>query len=239
MRCLYRNLLEPELYSDKRVAQFIDNLTEPEIDTASDIELETFVKNMVPTDDIAGYLQKVLMEAQTDFQACRTVSPSFFAFYNDKRKPLRLLSDNPGTQSRVDNLLSAGKCLALTTTANAIFFRSMVYHEDSRILIDKSKAKNPQLGIHVVGSSVQGNCFVSLVDIQSTRFVSEFQKITREGSYNYPFGQFFHIKDDEEMNQIVRQIEKIAFRVNLSPEECLINFATTLKALLHFGYSEG
>lgn len=241
MRCLYEELLEPNLYHEKpRVAQFIDSLAEPEIDTSSDDCADNFIEDMVPTDDIADCMHFIQTESELDINEYGSVSPSFFAFYNKKLKPLRLLSENPDTQSRVDNLLSAGKCMAFVTTASVIFFRSLVYHEDEKICIDKTSTKAPRRGIHIIGSSVRGNCFVSLVDVDSSkrksRFTPVLQKITRESKCDYPFSDFFNIRDEEEMCNIIQQAEKIMYKVNLSEEDCLINFATTLKVLLFYGH---
>ncbi len=242
MECLYRNLLVPELYPESgRVAQFIEGLLEPEIDTASDLELEQLAAHILPTDDIADRLQTVEKETQEGIRKCGTSPPSFFAFYGNHRKPIRLLSDNPKTKPHVSNLLYAGKCMAMATAAHSIFFRSLVYHRKGEVYANQLDSMDYQEGIHVIGSSIRGNCFVSLSSIEKNdskiTFAPVSQKITREGEYDYPFGQFFGIEDHIEMRQIIQQCENIAHKLNLTHHQCLINFATTFKALLKFGYT--
>ena len=60
-------------------------------------------------------------------------------------------------------------------------------------------------------------------------------KILREGQYDYPFSKFLHIADHNEMSEIIEQISKI--NTEMPEKECLINVATTMKALDAFGYS--
>jgi hypothetical protein len=240
MDCLYNNLLSPELYSDKKVALFIETLHEEEIELASDVEAENVTSRLLSPDDIAGYMHQIEIETENALKSFGSVSPAFFAFFSNRKPPIRLLSDNPSTQDQVNNLLSAGKCLAFVSGADAIFFRSMVYHEGVEVLVDKKQSVSPQTGIHIVGSSVRGNAFIFLSHIdlgtESVSFSPVYQKIMREGLYEYPFSNFYSIKDPVEMQNILEQLPKIMSKLNSNQRCCLINFLTTLKVLHECGH---
>lgn len=238
---LYDDLLQPELYFDKpRVARFIDALSEPEIESASCDQIQRLKRDMMATDDINTLAENLSMEAREIAINTGTISPQFI-IYTDREHRVKLSSEIkiPTTCHSVKRFLRAGKALGMSRTAQCIFFIAMQPLKDDTPIFGENINDPCSWGILVIGSSLRGNCFVCLermVRKDSLDFETAHHNILREGQYDYPFNKFFHIEDYEEMGGIIEQICKLSSET-ISEKDCLINFATTLKALDFFGYS--
>lgn len=235
---LYNNLLQPELYYEKpSVARFIETLSEPEIESASCDQIQRLKRDMMATDDIDTLTEQLAIEAREIVANTGTITPQFIA-YLDKEHRVKLSSETriPTTPQSVKRFLRAGKALGLSRTAQCIFFITMQPMKDNAPIFGGDTTKSCPWGILVIGSSLRGNCFVHLEQmIKNLDFVVTQHNILREGQYDYPYSKLFHIEDHEEMADVIEQTLRLARSI---PErECLINFATTLKALDFFGYS--
>lgn len=234
---LYQHLIDPDLYDQPKVAQFIDALSETEIQNISDYKLESLKNNIMPMDDINKLIEVLMEEAQQKIVESGFLSPQFIGYTNSQSR-IRLGTDTkvPRTVKGIQRFLWAGKSLAFSRTLNCLFFSTMQPLENNMPVVG-DLTQHSDWGILIIGSSLRGNCFVCIkkvINIETTpRFKPIFHKILREGVYDYPYSQFFHISDYKEMTEIIQQIPKL--NSNVIPEkQCLINFATTLKALDYF-----
>ncbi len=238
---LYNNLLQPELYFEKpSVARFIETLNEPEIDSASCDQIQQLKRNMMATDDINTLAEDLSMEARETAISTGTVTPQFVAYLDEEHR-VKFSSESkiPTTQKSVQRFLRAGKALGFSRTAQCTFFVTMQPLKDDNTPACGNDTALCPWGILVIGSSLRGNCFVRLermIKGDGLDFETVYHNILREGKYDYPFSKLFHIEDYEEMGEIVEQTSKLT-PGTISERECLINFATTLKALDFFGYS--
>lgn len=238
---LYSNLLQPELYFEKpQIARFVETLNEPEIESASRIQVQRLKQEMMPIDDIDTLTEHLAMEARAAIINTGTIAPQFIGYLDSEhRVKFSSATKIPTTCKSVKRFLRAGKALGLSRTAQCIFFVAMQpLKNDVPAFGDDITASCPW-GILVIGSSLRGNCFVHLermIKKDNLTFEIAHHKILREGQYNYPFSKLFHIEDYEEMGAVIEQASKLASGT-ISEKECLINFATTLKALDFFGYS--
>lgn len=239
---LYSELLYPEFYYEKpEVARFIETLSEPEIDSASFDQLQRLKQDMMATDDIDTLAEDLAMEAQKTVIDTGTLSPQFIG-YLDREHRVKLHPETriPTTPESVKRFLRAGKALGMSRTTQCIFFIAMQPLIDDKPIFGGDAIEPCPWGILVIGSSLRGNCFVHLqrmVRKESLDFETAHHDILREGRYKYPFSKLFHIEDHEEMTEIIEQVSKLADGTTIPERECLINFATTLKALDFFGYS--
>ncbi len=237
---MYSELLHPELYYEKpEVARFIDALNEPEIESASYDRVQRLKQEMMGTDDIDTLAEDLAMEAQKTVINTGTIFPQFIGYlgreYRVKFHPETRIPTSPKSVRR---FLRAGKALGLSRTAQCLFFVAMQPLMDNNPFFGEIVEPCPW-GILVIGSSLRGNCFVHLqrmIRKESLDFETAYHDILREGQYEYPFSKLFHVEDCNEMAEIIEQISKLA-NGTVPERECLINFATTLKALDFFGYS--
>ena len=235
----YSELLHPELYYDKpAVARFVECLNEPEIESASRERIQQLKQEMMATDDINTLTENLAMEAQKTVKDTGTLAPQFIGYLDQEhRVKFHPEAKIPTTPNSVKRFLRAGKALGLSRTMQCLFFASMQPLMDDKPIFGEITEPCPW-GILVIGSSLRGNCFVHLqkmIKKESLAFETSHHNILREGQYEYPFSKLFHIEDYDEMAEVIEQVSKLT---NGIPEkECLINFATTLKALDFFGYS--
>ena len=238
---LYDSLLQPELYFNKpSVARFIETLKEPEIESASCDQIQRLKRDMMATDDINTLAENLSMEAREIAINTGTISPQFIS-YTDREHRVKFSSETkiPTTRQSVKRFLRAGKALGISRTAQCIFFIAMQPLKDDTPVFGEDIADTCPWGILVIGSSLRGNCFVRLermIRKDGLDFETAHHNILREGQYDYPFSKLFHIEDYEEMGGIIEQIPKLTSET-ISEKDCLVNFATTLKALDFFGYS--
>lgn len=238
---LYSELLHPEFYYEKpEVARFVETLNEPEIESASCDQLQQLKQDMMATDDIDTIAENLAMEARKTVISTGTISPQFIGYLNhEHRVKFHPGTGIPTTPKSVRRFLRAGKALGLSRTAQCIFFVAMQPLKDNKPIFGDDIVEPCSWGILVIGSSLRGNCFVHLqrmVRKESLSFETAHHDILREGQYMYPYSKLFHIEDYDEMTDIIEQISKLTDGT-ISERECLINFATTLKALDFFGYS--
>ncbi|MHA2279519.1 MAG: hypothetical protein ACXAC5_01320 [Promethearchaeota archaeon] len=239
---LYREMINPDLYDNSFVAGFMDTLLEPEVDSASDSKLNTIKMDMMATDDIEMLCDPLSEEAQEKIISTGTLAPQFATFPARNQKIcFELETEIPTKSKNIRNFLHAGKALGLISLSQCTFFSTMQPLKDGFPAVGEEVTDLCPWGVIVIGSSLRGNCFVQLKQItrnsKNMCFDTLHQKILREGKYqDYPFSRFFHIHDANEMDAVVSQIPKLMMRGNMSEQECIINFAATLKALKYFGY---
>lgn len=238
---LYGNLLQPELYFEKpSVARFIETLHEPEIESASHDRILRLKKDIMSTDEINTITVQLAMEARETIINTGTIIPQFISYTDaDHRVKFNSGTKIPTSRESTKRFLAAGKALGLSRTAHCIFFVTMQPLKDDVPFFGSNTIDPCPWGILVIGSSLRGNCFIHLermIKKDSLDFETAHHDILREGKYDYPFSKFFHIEDHEEMGDIIEQISKLDSQ-KVSEKECLISFATTLKALDFFGYS--
>lgn len=238
---LYREILDPDLYDCKFAAQFVESLHEPEILSASDAHLNSLKQCMMATDDIQLLADPLVEKCQQHMLNSGTVTPLFTAFPEKDRKVHLELGYNLPTQYEdIQRYISACKALGMIQQSQCAFFRTLQPIRNDKPVFGNDVSESDEWGIMVIGSSLRGNCFIQLFQIIQGRTQMHFhplcRKILREGQYSYPFSRFFYISSAEEMCNVIKQIPKLLLRSTLSERECLINFATTLKALHHFGY---
>lgn len=236
---LYSNLLQPELYFEQpKIARFVETLSEPEIESASYDKIQLLRKEMMATDDINTLAEDLSVEARENIENTGTISPQFIVYTNREHR-IKFESDKvPQTHNSVKNFLLAGKALGLSRASQCVFFVAMQPLKDDHPVSGDDVSEFCSWGILVIGSSLRGNCFVHLervINEENLQFEKLHHKIMREGEYDYPYSNFFHIEDHNEMAGVIEQTLK--FSASMSERECLINFATTLKALDFFGYS--
>ncbi len=242
MSYLYGNMLDPDLYASTSVARFIENLCEPEIENASDVNLAKISRDMMPMDDINTIAQTLAQKAEETIKSTGTLNPHFIAFKNAQRS-VKLDTVIPQTPEQIKDFLAAGKALAFIQASQCLFFSTMQPIANSKPVSGNTITEIDQWGYIVIGSSWRGNCFIVVSTMDSSEgqitFNLEARKITRDrGKYPYPYSQFFHIEDEEEMGRIISKIPKImSMSQSLSEKECVINFATTLKGLKKLGYN--
>ena len=237
-------MLDPDLYDSAFAANFMDTLSEPEVDTASNGLLNSLKKDMMATDDINTLTESLSNEAQEKILASGTLAPQFIV-YTDQDHKIRfeLDMDIPTKSEHIYSFFSAGKALSMIKSAQCVFFTTMQPLKDDFPAVGNDVTDVCPWGVLVIGSSLRGNCFVKLHQIvrNSNKICFELihHKIMREGAYApYPFSRFFHIGSVEEMNKVINQIPKLMIRSNMTEQECIVNFATTLKALKYFGYHQ-
>ena len=240
---MYDKLINPDLYlEDPLVASFIENLNEPEIDSASDTKLQSLIKEMMAPDDIKELNFKLANDAFEQIQKHGTLLPGFTGFIGPDQ-PIRLASDIPQNRNQVQNFLVAGKSLSFIRSCQCMFFSCLQPLIEGKPSFVPSDINYPW-GLLVIGSSLRGNCFLWLSELtaESGEFrISPIERqITREGQYLYPYSRFFHIADEIEMREIIKQIPKLITKspTLLTETEAIVNFATTLKALQRFGYDK-
>lgn len=235
---LYSNLLQPELYYDKpEVARFIETLNEPEIESASCDQIQRLEQEMMATDDINTIAGHLATEAREIVSNTGTIPPRFVGYLDQEHRVKFCPNKIPTNSESVKRFLEAGKALGLSRTAQCIFFITMQPLKDDEPVFGEETTELCPWGILVVGSSLRGNCFVRLERIirgKKLDFEVINHTILREGQYNYPYSKFFHIKNYNEMGDVIKQILKLT---GIPEKECFINFLTTLKALDLFGYA--
>ncbi len=238
----YHSMLDPNLYDNEFVANFVDGLSEPEVNSTSEELLNILKQEMMATDDISMLIESLLNEAKEKIISSGTLAPQFISYTDQDHKVRFELEMNIPTKSKqINKFFAAGKALSMIKSAQCTFFSTMQPLKDGFPAVGKEVDDDCPWGIFIIGSSLRGNCFVQLHQIirnsSDICFNSIHEKIMREGQYApYPFSRFFHINDEEEMSRIISQIPKLMMRSNMSEQECIVNFATTLKALNHFGY---
>jgi len=236
---MYEEMLQPELYDKPDIARFVETLNEPEIKSASCDQVQIIRNEMMPTDDIDTLCETIAAEAREIVQNTGTISPQFIG-YTGKEHRVKCSAETkiPTTSKSVQKFLRAGKALGLSRATQCLFFTTMQPLKDDKPAFGDDVTELCPWGIFVIGSSLRGNCFVHLEQIikaEDLTFKTICHDILREGTHSYPFSKLFHIEDHEEMANIIEQISKLTGEI--SEKECLINFATTLKALDYFGYS--
>ncbi len=240
MNYQHQEMLDPDLYDDAFVASFVANLHEPEIDSMSDFAANHF--EMMPLDNISSLIELLSENAKERILSTGTQPPEFAVFPEEDHKiKLELDFDIPTTEERIQNFLHAGKALAFTQRAHCIFFSTMQPVNETTPVFGSDVKEDSSWGLYIIGSSLRGNCFTQLTSIQKQderiSFKVETQQITRERqSHSYPYSRFFHLKDSDEMNSVIKQFPKLMNRCNISEKDCVVNFATTLKTLKRFGY---
>jgi len=238
---LYRNFLQPELYFEKpEVARFVETLSEPEIESTSSDRMQRLERDMMATDDIDDIATNLAIEAREIVSETGTIPPQFIS-YTDKDHRVKLNSEAkiPTTNKAVNRFLIGGKALGMSRAAQCTFFMTMQPLLENKPVFGNDVTDSCPWGILVVGSSLRGNCFVHIEQItkkEGIDFKMLDHDILREGRYKYPYSRFFHIRDHDEMGEVIEQMLKITSTV--TEKECLINFATSLKALDFFGYSK-
>jgi hypothetical protein len=237
---LYQSLLQPELYFETpKVARFVETLNEPEIESASRDQLQQLKKEMMATDDIKTLVEDLVQEAQEAIYDTGTMNPHFVC-YTDKEHRTKFKTGKciPSSLDSIKKFLRAGKALGMSRAAQCTFFTAMQPVVDDKPAFGDNIADPSLWGILVIGSSLRGNCFVHLETmLKNLEFKTVYHNILREGQYNYPYSKFFHIENYKEMESVIEQMLKFSSD-SMSEKECLINFATTLKALDFFGYSK-
>lgn len=234
---LYEELLDPDLYDKRFVARFIESLSEPEVNTQSDENITSLHREMMPTDDIEQLIDPLVDEFTACFNNTGTVAPRFVMFLDKShRVNLEVDYDVPTKTKDIRSFLAAGKCLSMIRQAQCVFFCTMHSIKKNKPIIGMDAKKCDESGLFIIGSSLRGNCFTYLSRLSGSSFDTIDRAIMREGQYDYPFSEFFNIQDEREMVRIVEQMPKLMCRSGLSENECVINFATTLKALKKFGY---
>lgn len=238
---LYSELLHPEFYYEKpAIARFIETLNEPEIESTSHDQLQQLKRDMISTDDIDTLAEELAMEARETIINTGTIAPQFIGYPNKERRVKFHSKTVPTTPKLIRRFLRAGKALGLSRATQCLFFVSMQPLKDNRPIFGDDVTGMCSWGILVIGSSLRGNCFVHLHRIvrkESLSFEVAHHDILREGQYEYPFSKLFHIEDHDEMAEIIEQASKLSDETTVPERECLINFATTLKALDFFDYS--
>ncbi len=244
MNHLYKELIDPDLYFDDSVAKFIENLLEPEIDSQSDENAEEFIEKMIPTDDIESLSESIYKQSKVSILDTGSLIPSFIIF-RSQNNSIKLKADIPCKKNQVRDFSTAAKALAFIQNAQCVFFRTLQpIEENGNLIFGREIETDTAWAVHQVGSSVRGNCFVLLADIirsnkNEVNFHITTQQILREGKYDYPYSRFFHIDDEIEMASVIQQIPRLVAKFpGLTEKDCLINFATTLKALCYFGYDK-
>lgn len=237
---LYNNLLHPELYYENPdVARFVETMNEPEIQSASCDQFQQLKQNMMATDDIDTLCELLSTEALEQLFHTGTVMPQFISYPDiDRRIKFCLEQKIPSTPESVKRFLTAGKALAFSRASQCVFFATIQPLKNDEPIFGKDVTGINPFGILIIGSSLRGNCFIHLNrmnKIGDLDFNTIRHDILREGKFDYPYSKFFHIEDYTEMEKVIKQTLKLS---NPIPEkECLINFATTLKALDFFGYA--
>lgn len=238
---LYTNLLQPELYYEQPdIARFVETLFEPEIDSASQDRLQKLKKDLMATDDINTIAKQLAEESKEIVQSTGTLPPQFIAYtHKEHRVKFDSGSKLPTSPEAVTRFLRAGKALAMSRSAHCIFFRVMQPLSNNAPAFGDDVTELSPWGIFVIGSSLRGNCFIHLERMtgkQGLGFEEVHHNILREGQYSYPYSKLYHIEDSNEMAHIINQTSRMCLNA-IREKECLINFATTLKALDAFGYS--
>lgn len=236
----YPHFLDPDLYSNGRVARFIDELISPEIISLSEEMLDDYNQTLPSIDDIIEQIDQIEEMSQNRIKETARFDPFFVAFCSPS-KLVKLTSTTPTTESGVRSLLMLGKCLAFTNKTQSIFFATEMHHKDGEPVFGEEVPKDASWGIYIVGSSVRGNSFLSLTDITTTDFGFEFHQLKKEVGRDLrssiPFSRFFYIKDEEELTEIVEQLHTINMRLPPTHErDPLINFAIILNALRAHNY---
>lgn len=238
---MYQRLMDPDLYVEMPVvARFVEAMNEPEIQDASQENVARLQRDLTPTDDINGIAETLASEARNCVITTGTLTPQFVGYLSpDQRIKINPQSKIPKTPRSISRFMKAGKALALTRTTHCIFFCTLQPIKNGEPIVGDDITDICPWGVMVIGSSLRGNCFVHLEQMfrnkEELSFRCLYHKILREGQYEYPFSKFLHIQDHNEMAEIITQASK--FNTELPEKECLINVATTLKALDTFGYS--
>lgn len=242
MKYLYSELLFPELYNCPKASKFIDALISPEIDSVTDDIADQFCQTIPVTDDLIEHIHIVSKLAIQKVKDSGTF-PCFFVAFQDKKNPITLVSPTPTTKDEIRELLCAGKCLAFASRAQSIFFTSEVYHKNGEPILGQPIPSSVSWGIQIIGSSVRGNAFRVLIDIQELDgkliFGDESVRISRERTLDYPFAHFFSISDEEEMSSILSQLPTLSQHYpSVTEQESIKNFAVIMKVLLKLGYNK-
>ena len=249
----YANILQPDLFDSKYAAEFVYDLSKVEIDTGSDLCSQALVDDMIPTDDMPRYIEYISNITQSDILkqlsqqhegSVINIHPTFYAFYNFTRKPISMVIDSPAKPEHADQILTAGKTLAFATCAHAVFFRSIVMHDNGNIITNKDQIKNDtNYAIHIIGSTLRGNCLNQLIDIvevagdkSAVTFNVIQNSIVRDAEVNYKLSKFYSIQDAEEMEKVLSNVRKLQLKIAGQDDlQSRVLFASTLKALSLFG----
>lgn len=233
----YQELLDPELYNRSHVAQFVANLLEPEVDTRSDEQVNELQQDMASTDHIQSIIESLAEELKAQHDEGGTVPPTFISYINpDHRIKMHTNYHIPTKPINIRRFLAAGKALSMIRKTQCTFFCTMqLLHRDQPAFGEMSHKCTDQ-GLFIVGSSLRGNCFVHISKLCSSGFKHIDTHITRDRNQDYPFSRFYEIQNENEMTRIIEQIPKLMARSGIAEQECIVNFATTLKALKLFGY---
>lgn len=238
----FRELLDPNLYSDPIVIRFIEGLLEPEIDLSSTLLLDNLKKTMTSLDDIKVSAEHLLAEAKLKLKNGNSVLPHFILFSEDQSR-IRLEMDTDSLKKALDleGYLAAGKCMAFIRNAHSIFFRTAIPLVNDMPAFGNEARHTIEWGILVIGSTLRGNCLVYLNKVAndgaSIYFPILYASVMREGQFTqYPMNRFYHIENTKEMSAIIKQIPKLMVQSKLSEQQVIINFATTLKVLKAFNY---
>lgn len=245
----YNDILQPDLFDSRYAAEFVYDLANAEVDTSSSMYAQSIENEMLPTDDMPKYLdyiskttqQEILNQISTNNdKAVININPAFYSFYNLARKPIIMSVDFPTRSDQSDEILLAGKALAIATCAHAVFFRSIVMHDDGKIITHRDEVgENYSYAIHIVGSTLRGNCLSQLININDKDGVSFeviHNSITRDSEVNYKISKFYEVKDSKEMENILIKVRKLQLKIAGQDDmQSRILFATTLKALHLFG----
>jgi hypothetical protein len=242
MMMQYIELLDPSIYPDPIVARFIELLLEPEVDTASTVQLHLLQKTMTSLDDIKTSAEWILAEAKLKIKNGDSVLPHFILF-GENQSRMRLEMDEQSLKKplNLESYLAAGKCMAFIRNAHSVFFRTAIPLINDMPAFGPDARHAPDWGLIVLGSTLRGNCLVYLNKVandgNSVFFPILHAIVAREGNYvQYPMNRFYFIENSKEMSLVIKQIPKLMAQNKLDERQTIINFATTLKALKAFNY---
>lgn len=231
----YDYFLDANLYNNESVAHFISSLSKKEINKESNFELSRLKENIPSAEDIDKIKCRFAERSKSTIRDTGTLMPEFIAVAS---KQTHLSSDVPTNKHQTNQLLFAGKALAFITGAHCTFFCTMSPIHDESPTYGRNMEFDNQWGAIVIGNSLRGRRFVSLFQINENKNQFDFMPLQEQASkdkFLYPYSDFYHIKDEIEMSNIVTQIPKLIKIIpELSEDSCLINFSTTLKALNFF-----
>lgn len=239
---LYKSLLDPADYKNNAVAEFVYSLVSPEIESLSESELESTIGQVAPADDAMAFFDECLAECEEKIKQHCHFKPFFIAIGPDNKRT-RLSSPVPISETQINDLLLAGKCLAFITRAQAVLFATEVFHDGNQPIWGEKPDSNAQWGIFIIGSTVRGHTIQQLTAIAQVDNTIGFKEISktmnRDSSLASKIGRFFYIQDHQELCEIVTRIPKIqALIPSTAVRSAPLNFMTSLKILQTLGYEK-
>lgn len=205
------DLLQPELYINPQVAQFIETACSPEIDSSSTKLLKYFKQTLLPADDILSLMDTILSEMHDPIRNYGKTNLWLYAFFEKQHNHrIRVELDVPRNINEVNELLSVARCLALTSGARAVMFAGEMYLIDGQPIIGKLPP-NTCYGLYARTSVPRGNVFTAseYICTQDDMIIFAPQGKTIRRSDNHVFGNFYEVPDHTAMTDCLRCLPKI------------------------------